>query len=547
MWAVKTQERLIKVKRQQLLNQEDELILGRCTSYLKNLNDTNIENYTLTVLANEGFLPGYGLYDTGIKAFAHRTFLGYGRVKADFELSRPPIVALREFIPGNMIYANSGKFKVVLFRFPIQNEELNLRNFSVDLDNNCILDEHTGVGEVSYSSSNIIHVSSVPVSDVDIHLTSRINDEEANRFQLSVNTIAQLQRTRSGGRLFMCNGKDIQLLYGQKLLLINLGPADRMRLLNAGYPICSVCGAARSPYSSQTELKDFKELHRRRCGKEPGEYALTAEDSVDGFFIKGFVKKEDAYNLGEALLVGATRLLEMERNDLCLNIIGESDGSTSLFIYDTMPGGSGILNQIADNWLNVCNAAKDAVENCPNKCESSCYDCLRTYNNTYYQKSLDRKKALLLVEEYRYELVFERKIIATDDSQYISDHGLPTNKHEKTFGEWLETEGFPQFIQQKNIVIGPPFNNTIPDYYYEDEIKETKVAIYLNGLSRGIHGNEERARIDTLIRQRLSINSITVIEVSDSTLNDPEQLKLKFAEIAAALKLRELKDKYFNY
>ncbi len=47
-------------------------MLARCKRYLQQLAHKDMSTYTLTVLAIEGFLPGYGTYETGIKAFASR-------------------------------------------------------------------------------------------------------------------------------------------------------------------------------------------------------------------------------------------------------------------------------------------------------------------------------------------------------------------------------------------------------------------------------------------------------------------------------------------
>ncbi|MFH0988478.1 MAG: DEAD/DEAH box helicase [bacterium] len=545
MWAVDTQRKLNEIKNRGLLNQEDERILARCTAYLKELNETNRDNYTLTALANEGFLPGYGLYDTGIKAFAHHSFLGYGRGKAVFELSRAPVLALREYIPGNMIYANGGRFRVVLYRFPLAKDQLNLRSFIVDLEKNHIAIPG-GDGAGVYAGNEVFEVSAIPISDSDIHLISRISDEEVNRFQLPVRSIGRLQRSRRGGRAYTCAGRSVDLLVGQKLLLLNLGPRDRVEGGELGYPICTVCGATRSPYASNVELTSFKELHKDRCGREPGQMVISAEDLVDGILLRGFENGVDAYNMGEAIVVGASRILEMERNDLGVLVIGEADGSSSLFVYDPMPGGSGILNQIIESWQDILAAALDGLHNCPSNCESSCYDCLRTYYNSYYQKFLDRHKAASQVELYLHPLGFERDLGSADEKQASTDGGIPTNIGEKSLNEMLENEGFPPFEQQKEITIGAPFNRTVPDLYFEDLSKEIAVAVYLDGLSKGIHGNEERQRIDAIIRQKLEIMGIAVVEISSTTLNDPEALKLKMAELASKMKKKELRDKFIT-
>lgn len=42
---------------------------------------------------------------------------------SDLELSRVTAMAVREFIPGNIIYANGNKYKATLYHFPAQKEQ----------------------------------------------------------------------------------------------------------------------------------------------------------------------------------------------------------------------------------------------------------------------------------------------------------------------------------------------------------------------------------------------------------------------------------------
>jgi hypothetical protein len=59
------------------------------------------------VLAAEGFLPGYGLEVGSILGTAEIPFWRMGVM--EFALPRPPSVALREYVPGNLIYANGSR------------------------------------------------------------------------------------------------------------------------------------------------------------------------------------------------------------------------------------------------------------------------------------------------------------------------------------------------------------------------------------------------------------------------------------------------------
>lgn len=540
IWALETRQRLSELQKAKLLEQDDEKTLNRCNAYLKALNTETQENYTLTVLANEGFLPGYGLYDNGVKAFAHLSFLSYGRGKAVFELSRSKVMALREYIPGNLIYANNGRFKSVLYRFPADMEDSGKRTYRVNLEQNHI---STGspAGAVGYNDTPSLEITSVPISDVDIHLLSRISDEEANRFQMSVRVIGKLQGTRKKSLVYRTGDRRVALNLGQKVLLLNLGPEDRVSKLQPepGYPVCTACGAARSPYASQLEIDAFLKYHTEKCGKTPSQVAFSSEEILDGIHIKGFESHVQAQNLGEALLLGASRILEMERSDLGLLFIGEGDGSSSLYIYDPMPGGSGILRQMIEKWEELTEEANIALSQCPAQCESSCYECLRTYHNSFYHKNLDRRVAAGLISGFMNTPVLEEELgPVTEDRRKTSDDSS-TNSGEKTFAEILDEAGFPAFKQQVEIKIGPPHFSTTPDFYYENAEQGIAVVIYLDGLSKSLHGNADRARVDQIIRTKLELLGYKVVEVPSSALNDPMMLDLKKQEIAMKMGLKQ--------
>ena len=73
-WARSTRAELHKKKDTGLIEKEEEQLLRRCDEFINSIVKCERATYTLTVLANEGFLPGYGVYEGGIKASARRTF-----------------------------------------------------------------------------------------------------------------------------------------------------------------------------------------------------------------------------------------------------------------------------------------------------------------------------------------------------------------------------------------------------------------------------------------------------------------------------------------
>ena len=115
---------------------------------------------------------------------------------------------------------------------------------------------------------------------------------------------------------------------------------------------------------------------------------------------------------------------------------------------------------------------------------------------------------------------------------------LTTSAVEDRLEELLNRAGLEGFVGQHEIEIGLPYGRTIPDFAYVDE----QVAVYLDGLSKGIHGNEERQRADAIIRDQVEDAGWTVVAIAASHLDDPVVLAADFRRIARALERRDLAD-----
>ncbi len=538
LWAVRVQERLLSAQQRGLLEPEEDRMLARCKRYLQQLAKKEMSTYTLTVLAVEGFLPGYGTYESGIKAFASRTFLA-ATGKRDFELSRIPSMALREFVPGNLIYANGGRFKIALYHFPIGDRQVEMERYQVDAERERISEVSITAGTTQYNGgSQAAMLSGLPISDADISYLSRISDEEQNRFQMPVAVLGYLKRNHRGGQVYTISGKEVQHRYGQHVRLVNVGPADRVKRGDLGYPICSVCGAVRSPYASESELTHFKQVHQERCGKEPEPLAVTTDGRVDGILFQGLPDRAAAVNLGEALRIGATQLLEMETQDLQLLPLPQSDDSYHLFLYDPMPGGSGLLSQLFEQWESILAAATQSLSTCENNCQRSCYNCMRTYRNIFYHDLLDRHEAVKLFANYQSIPKQERELMPVEEAMASTSAGKPTNRGEKALAELLVQAGLPEFEHQRRIELGKPFGATVPDLFYEDPVNGVLLAVYLDGLSKDIHGNMGRHQMDRMIRERLEEEGVDVIEIASSDLDDPEAMKRHLKRISIKLRKR---------
>lgn len=81
----------------------------------------------------------------------------------------------------------------------------------------------------------------------------------------------------------------------------------------------------------------------KTCSKSPGNIILSADSTVDRLLFTVLKERTDAVNLAEALRIGASLTIEMEANDLQYLVLANEDDSFDVFLYDSMPGGSGLL------------------------------------------------------------------------------------------------------------------------------------------------------------------------------------------------------------
>src|SRR5690606_10972737 len=115
--------------------------------------------------------------------------------------------------------------------------------------------------------------------------------------------------------------------------------------------------------------------------------------------LHGVEDRTMGFSVVEALRMGASRVLDMEIEDLQLLALGHiGEDSCDVLLDDPMPGGSGLLGHLAERWEEVRTAAIELLVQCPAACESSCIDCLQTYRNRFYHEYLDRHVAAPILE-----------------------------------------------------------------------------------------------------------------------------------------------------
>jgi ATP-dependent helicase YprA (DUF1998 family) len=136
-------------------------------------------------------------------------------------------------------------------------------------------------------------------------------------------------------------------------------------------------------------------------------------------------------------------------------LLPQADGSYHFFLYDPMPGGSGLLQQLLDQWETILDAAMQNLGSCEGRCKKSCYSCMRMYRNVFYHDLLDRYVAIRLLQDYQGQPHHERDLPAVQENT-TSNTGQPTNRGEHALAELLVQAGLPQFLHQHSIDLGKP-------------------------------------------------------------------------------------------
>ena len=531
-WVLDTQAKLLAEESQRMLTEDERRQLERCRAYIDSLKQHHVRTYTLSVLAGEGYLPGYGIYDGGISAFPGRRGAGM-----NFELSRPQSVAVREFVPGNRLYANGGSYRTGRFHFPVTGQRQRVDTYVVDFDSGFVTAKGRPVS--GYGSSVPVELEALRIADVDLAYTSPIRDEENERFQLPVTVLGMAANQRRGGTAFSSGQTTIHHVFGQGLRLINVGPADRVRRQEPGYPVCTICGAARSPYASDAELENFDTWHKKECGRVPDRIALTAEIVADVLRFAELGSQEEAANLGEALRIGAAQVLQMEPDDIQTLPVPRSDGGFDLYVYDPMPGGSGLLAQVLDRWEEIVGVLSGLLGDCPGACERSCYSCMRTGRNVFWHRMLDRSLALDVLARMPSRPVEEHDLPAQQDETF-GERPQSTNDTEDRLVALLAEHGLDGFAEgQHRIDLPDPLISTTPDVAWPAQ----QVALYLDGLSKDVHGSAARARQDSLLRDAVEDLGWKVVEMAASHLDDPTLLRAGLRRIARALGRRDVAER----
>jgi hypothetical protein len=259
--------------------------------------------------------------------------------------------------------------------------------------------------------------------------------EERDREQeISYATTAQFPTPTTPDRFVWKTGAGVNLRHAYEedrgLVVVNRGPD------NAGFRICSRCGAAKPETESWPQhgherpfqLSDFvmsgQRLGRHCVGPLHDQPVYLGHSfRTDLLLLRVPLRAPLSYGprhrwlqdalrtTAEALSLGASRVLDVDPGELSAGyrlIPAASDedqgalGVADFYLFDTASGGAGYAAEAGDMLPRVLDEVLRLLEHCPRRCENSCTECLRHYGNRYWQERLDRFLAKDMLTYARY-------------------------------------------------------------------------------------------------------------------------------------------------
>ncbi|MER3405155.1 MAG: hypothetical protein C4289_08335, partial [Chloroflexota bacterium] len=363
----------------------------------------------------------------------------------------------------------------------------------------------------------------------------RITSEEESRQRLSFDRREYL---RAGSalrcRLYPYPLHPVELLSLAEILVTNWGPQESKASEGRRFWLCPDCGR-HLPYDpiDKTHVKQIQEWrtsHGRFCKGEPVPLVLAHRFQAD-CLILNLPGREDTRSVGrrvlsptvvtlaESLRAGAGRLLELEPEELGVFVRNTHSGSPveQIIFYETVPGGAGYLEEMAERLPEVARAAQEALYG--HGCLKACYLCLKHYRNQswhpLFDKDLVRDVLCSLAslepvqpEEAGYGAGAERLCRMLEARRTDSEETFrryPKGEIEEVLRAALERMGIADGQRDYEIRDEEGRLITVPDFAWPD----LKVAVFCDGYA--YHGDPETLELDAKKRNVLQARGWSVL------------------------------------
>ncbi len=442
--ATKEHKRLQK-RRAELTEEEfkkREAEISRDRTEINRLIRSGIDDVpVIKFLTDKGILPNYAFPEEGVKLTSILSRRNDSARDEDgllyLEYSRPASSALSEFAPGQYFYANGRQ--VQIDRIEIGKEDLSAWTFCPSCSHiarriegpesrtcpkcNDDMWSDTGAQHEVVQLKSVISVDSeekAAIRDLD-QRDQRQFDRVLIPFHEAADIAASWFTSRDTGTPFgfefipHCNFRDFN--FGPKSTL----PGPRIageRRPGQPFRICRHCGTLQKPPRGEGD----RGTHPPSCLVMREQELPRDRWETDVFLMRGFntesirivipvvgdADDDDLKSFVAAINLGMRRHFAGKVDHVRSTIFqARLDGMTtvrSLYLYDSVPGGSGYLRQIGehpDTMRAVIARAAEALRDCPCNQEpgrNGCFRCVKPYRSRFGPGEPDRDRARQLME-----------------------------------------------------------------------------------------------------------------------------------------------------
>jgi hypothetical protein len=388
-------------------------------------------------------------------------------------ISRPRIVALREFGPGNIIYHNGAKFRInqiIQPEIPTQLRTVRVCTSSgywlADAESTLNCCPFTGV-DLTESKNREDFTDVLPLTECKAELREFITCEEEERrrlgfeietyFSVPDGDMSRVQRAvvRSGGDDLL------QLAFIPAARLVQLNRRDRGRK-DDGFPLGMNTGFWKKNNQDAPSNEEIRSV------------LIQTHSTADALYIEPVkslgLTRDGVLSLMYALKRAIENSFQIESSELGAQPMGGAD-TPNLFLYEASEGSLGVLSEIANDKDAFQRVVAEAIRLCrfddDTRNERATYDDLLSYYNQPHHLILNRftiqdalnKMATCSIEVrtsqsgLTYDQQFERLMKDKD----------PNSSTEETFLKFLFKEGcrLPDEAQKS-----VPGLYVCPDFFY---------------------------------------------------------------------------------
>lgn len=399
------------------------------------IQNTYLKKDVLSFLSSSNVLPKYGFPVDVVNL----DILHNGENAKVINISRDLKLAISEFAPGSEIVANKRVWKPYAVNmnkmkgWPVQQYAIckscgRLYSYHVDLGTssddreqvccNEPLNYHYYLQPVFGFSTKADELPAKPGE-------RRKGKPLPSRVKFDTYVDEELELTETEQKEIMIGTHEVEMKYSSrgKMVIVNNGGG-------MGYSLCKRCG-----YITQTKptrnknANESRVEHKTKLGKKCENTFLynihLGHDFItDVVEIKlplmsmDYIHKSFWPSLLYAVMEGASIELGVARSEIggCLyRADGVDSTNTSIILYDDVPGGAGHAKKISQYLRGVLENARLKVKGeCGCGDDTSCYGCLRSFENQFYHEILQRGIAYQYLTELlgsnNYNDIFDSEI-----------------------------------------------------------------------------------------------------------------------------------------